>query len=120
MAITEMTEMGRLLPVCSESAGVGLPLHCSHTKRDDRNLPDSGRSIGGALTLKGLVDGTSILYLDHIQEQGVALFDQCVKFDLEGIVAKPEISSYREVKGKTTGSRSRTPNIRRPRGEGTC
>ena len=41
--------MGRLLPVGSELAGVGLPLHCSHTKRDDRNLPDSGRSIGGAL-----------------------------------------------------------------------
>ncbi len=41
--------MGRLLPVGSELASVGLPLHCSHTKRDDRNLPDSGRSIGGAL-----------------------------------------------------------------------
>jgi len=33
----------------SEVASVGLPLHCSHTKRGDRNLPDSGRSIGGAL-----------------------------------------------------------------------
>ncbi len=34
--------------------------------------------------------------------QGVALFDQCVKLDLEGIVAKPEVSPYRELKGKTT------------------
>ncbi len=52
-------------------------------------------------TLKRLVDGTSILYLDHIQEQGVALFEQCVKLDLEGIVAKPEASPYRELNGKT-------------------
>ena len=52
--------------------------------------------------LKGLVDGSSILYLDHIQEQGIALFDQCVKLDLEGVVAKPQVSPYRELKGKTT------------------
>ena len=38
--------LGRLLPVGSEVANVGLPLHCSHTKRDDRNLADSGRSDG--------------------------------------------------------------------------
>ncbi len=44
-----MSLQDRLLPVGSELSSVGLPLHCSHTKRDDRNLADSSRSIGGAL-----------------------------------------------------------------------
>jgi bifunctional non-homologous end joining protein LigD len=66
--------------------------------------------------LKGLVDGTSILYLDHIQEQGVALFDQCVKLDLEGIVAKPEVSPYRELKGKTTWIKIKNPEYSQAEG----
>ncbi len=69
-------------------------------------------------TLKGLVDGTSILYLDHIQEQGVALFDQCVKLDLEGIVAKPDISPYRELKGKTTWIKIKNPSYSGRRAKG--
>jgi hypothetical protein len=44
-----MADVGRLLPVGSELASVGLPIHCSHGQRNDCNLPDSGRSIGGAL-----------------------------------------------------------------------
>jgi ATP-dependent DNA ligase len=45
---------------------------------------------------------SSILYLDHFHENGVALFEKCLELDLEGIVAKPEASPYRELKGKTT------------------
>ena len=67
-------------------------------------------------TLKGLVDGTSILYLDHIQEQGVALFEQCVKLDLEGIVAKPEASPYRELNGKTTWVKVKNPDYSQAEG----
>ena len=48
MLTDNLRHLGRLLPVGFKLA-VGLPLHCTHTKRDDRNLPDSGRSIGGAL-----------------------------------------------------------------------
>ena len=36
-----------------------------------------------------------LLYLDHIEEQGVELFEQCCARDLEGIVAKPSESAYR-------------------------
>ncbi len=67
-------------------------------------------------TLKGLVDGSSILYLDHIQEQGVALFDQCVKLDLEGIVAKPLVSPYRELRGKTTWIKIKNPEYSQAEG----
>ena len=65
---------------------------------DLRDRPLSERKS----VLKELVDGSSILYLDHIQEHGVALFEKCLELDLEGIVAKPEASPYRELKAKTT------------------
>jgi bifunctional non-homologous end joining protein LigD len=42
------------------------------------------------------------LFVDHIEEDSKALFDQICERDLEGIVAKPMISLYREVKGQTT------------------
>ena len=44
---------------------------------------------------------TSIPYLDHIREQAEALFEKCLELDLEGIVAEPEASPYRELRGKT-------------------
>ena len=36
-----------------------------------------------------------LFYLDHIEEQGCALFDEICSRDLEGIVAKPAHSPYR-------------------------
>jgi ATP-dependent DNA ligase len=36
-----------------------------------------------------------VLYLDHIEDQGVELFRLCCEQDLEGIVAKPKQSPYR-------------------------
>ncbi len=41
-----------------------------------------------------------MLYLDHINGKGVKLFEQCCKLDLEGVVAKPKQSPYRELGGK--------------------
>ena len=43
-----------------------------------------------------------VLYLDHINGKGVELFEQCCKLDLEGVVAKPTLSSYRELGGTLT------------------
>ncbi len=39
----------------------------------------------------------------------VALFEKCLELDLEGIVAKPEASPYRELKGKTTWVKVKNP-----------
>jgi len=36
------------------------------------------------------------LFLDHIEEHGIALFDLVQAADLEGIVAKPKASAYQE------------------------
>ena len=48
---------------------------------------------------------SSVLYLDHINDKGVELFEQCCKLDLEGVVAKPKLSPYRELGGKVVNKR---------------
>ncbi len=42
-----------------------------------------------------------LLYLDHIEEQGVELFQMGCERDLEGIVAKPKQSLYPTGRGST-------------------
>ena len=59
--------------------------------------------------LKAVVTDSSILYLDHIHEHGVGLYEKCLEMDLEGIVAKPEASPYRELKAKTTWVKVKNP-----------
>jgi bifunctional non-homologous end joining protein LigD len=39
--------------------------------------------------------GARILYLDHVESDGVLLFEQIVKMDLEGIVGKRKHSPYK-------------------------
>ncbi len=41
-----------------------------------------------------------LLYLDHVEDQGVEFFEMACKLDLEGLVAKPKLSPYRELNGK--------------------
>ena len=42
-----------------------------------------------------------MLYVGHIEEQGEQLFEMICDRDMEGIVAKPKESPYRELRGKT-------------------
>ena len=41
-----------------------------------------------------------VLDLDHVNGKGVELFEMACKLDLEGVVAKPKLSPYRELDGK--------------------
>src|SRR6266542_736450 len=62
--------------------------------RDLRTLP--------LLERKRIVRGTvpappsPILYVDHLAESGIALFEAACRDDLEGIVAKPAGAAYGE------------------------
>ncbi len=47
---------------------------------------------------------------------GVALYEKCLELDLEGIVAKPEASPYRELKGKTTWVKVKNPDYSQAEG----
>jgi bifunctional non-homologous end joining protein LigD len=38
---------------------------------------------------------SALLYVDHIERNGVAMFDHACRMDLEGIVAKPKAAIYR-------------------------
>ena len=75
---------------------------------DLRDLPLSDRKA----TLREIVPESPerMLYVDHIQEHGTALYEQCCSLDLEGIVAKPKISPYREVKRQTTWIKVKNPD----------
>ena len=59
-------------------------------------------------------------YVERIDELGEQLFEQIYERDMEGIVAKPKVSLYREVRGKARGSRSRILTIHRRRVGGRC
>ena len=61
----------------SEVAGVGLPLHCSHTKREVRNLPDSGRSIGGAFDGSTSQIGHERTFIDPVATNFLAIRIHC-------------------------------------------
>ena len=43
----------------------------------------------------------SLLYVDHIEDEGERLFEQVCARDMEGIVAKPKISTYGEIGGRS-------------------
>jgi ATP-dependent DNA ligase len=42
-----------------------------------------------------------VLYVDHVAQFGKALFAEALKRDLEGVVAKPIISPYRNIAGRS-------------------
>ena len=62
--------------------------------------------------LKGVTDAeTSRLhYVDHIVGEGERLFDLICQKDMEGIVAKPADSLYRESNGKTPWIKIKNPD----------
>jgi bifunctional non-homologous end joining protein LigD len=45
---------------------------------------------------------TSMLYVDHVEEHGVALFEQACAADLEGIIAKWADAPYRLLNGQSS------------------
>ncbi len=59
-----------------------------------------------------------LLYVDHIKEQGEQLFDLICGRDMEGIVAKPSQSPYREQRGKTPWIKIKNPEYSQVEGRG--
>ncbi len=59
---------------------------------------------------------SSVLYLDHINGKGVALFKLCCERDLEGVVAKPMRSPYRKVSGRTLWVKVKNPDYSQAEG----
>lgn len=59
---------------------------------DLRGLPLLGRKA----RLKKLIGRkrSALLYVDHIEHQGRAVFEEACRLDLEGIVAKPKSAIY--------------------------
>ena len=51
-----------------------------------------------------------LLYLDHINGKGIELYEQCCKRYLEGVVAKPKLSQYRELGGKPVWIKVKNPD----------
>ncbi len=49
-------------------------------------------------------------YVDHVEGEGEQLFDLICERDMEGIVAKPRASRYREVNGKTPWIKIKNPD----------
>ncbi len=59
---------------------------------------------------------SSVLYLDHLNGKGVELYEQCCKLDLEGVVAKPKESPYRELGGKAVWIKIKNPGYSQAQG----
>ena len=59
---------------------------------------------------------SQLLYLDHIEETGVALYEMCCEQDLEGVVAKPKESPYRLLSGKTPWLKIKNADYSQARG----
>ncbi len=59
-----------------------------------------------------------VLYLDHINGNGVELFEMACKQDLEGVVAKPKQSPYRELDGKPLWVKVKNPDYTQAQGRG--
>ena len=57
-----------------------------------------------------------VIFVDHIQGRGKALYQQICKMDMEGIVCKPVISPYRTVRGKTTWIKVKNPKYSQAEG----
>src|SRR5262249_909240 len=71
----------------------------SYNDEDLRDLPLLARKA----RLRALVPSNTgrLLYLDHLEERGVALFERVCALDLEGIVAKRKTSKYRATEQRS-------------------
>ena len=59
-----------------------------------------------------------LLYVDHIEEQGEQLYEMICRRDMEGIVAKPKESPYRELNGRTPWIKIKNPDYTQAEGRG--
>jgi bifunctional non-homologous end joining protein LigD len=59
-----------------------------------------------------------MLFVDHIKQNGRAMFAEVCKRDMEGIVAKPVISLYRNVRGESPWLKIKNPNYTQKEGRG--
>ncbi len=75
--------------------------------RDLRDLPLTERKE--ILRFRIATPSSRVLFVDHIETKGKALYQLACKRDLEGIVCKPAISPYRTVRGKTTWIKVKNP-----------
>lgn len=82
--------------------------------RDMRDLPLLERKENLRYRLKA--DASRVIFVDHIEGRGKALYEQICKMDMEGIVCKPSISPYRTVHGKTTWIKVKNPKYSQAEG----
>jgi len=59
-----------------------------------------------------------ILRVDHIKQHGKALFAEICRQDMEGIVAKPAISPYKTIRGKSPWMKIKNPDYSQAEGRG--
>ena len=59
-----------------------------------------------------------VIFVDHIEGKGKALYQQICKRDMEGIVCKPAISPYRTFRGKSTWIKVKNPKYSQAVGRG--
>ncbi|HCL31863.1 MAG TPA: hypothetical protein DIC52_25985 [Candidatus Latescibacteria bacterium] len=59
-----------------------------------------------------------LLYVDHISAQGEQLFELICQRDMEGVVAKPKGSPYRQLGGKTPWIKIKNPDYTQAEGRG--
>ena len=81
---------------------------------DVRNLPLLERKA----RLKTLIGRkrSALLYVDHIESQGRAVFEQACRLDLEGIVAKPKYALYRADTAKPAWIKIKNPSYSQKEG----
>jgi ATP-dependent DNA ligase len=59
-----------------------------------------------------------MLYVDHIKQNGKAMFAEVCKRDMEGIVAKPDESPYRMIRRQSPWLKIKNPNYTQKEGRG--
>jgi len=61
---------------------------------------------------------TRVLYVDHVVHSGRALYREICRRNLEGVVAKPGVSPYRKVLGRSPWLKIKNPNYAQAEGRG--
>jgi bifunctional non-homologous end joining protein LigD len=59
-----------------------------------------------------------MMYVDHITQNGKAMFAEICRRDMEGIVAKPAISPYKKVRGESPWIKIKNPAYTQKEGRG--
>ena len=83
---------------------------------DLRDLPLTERKE--MLRIRIEASSSRVLFVDHTEGQGKALYQQISEHDMEGIGCKPAISPYRTIRGKTTWIQVKNPRYSQAEGRG--